>query len=242
MPKPPFTLSAMRLLIADAHIQNGTPQAAEFLQMLEAISQTPHDVVFLGDIIDLWIAIPRYENHQFEDFIQWCRREKERRRLSFLEGNHEFFIARRHAALFGACAVDRLREGDCLYLHGDHVLGKQFGHWLLHFLTKSLFGICVLSCLPWGPSIANWARRTFSHGKGATGHFPQKPVKAWAAAELEQGVRHIFLGHFHSYHAWRFSQKRSCTILPAWKAHGEIGLYDEQRGKLTVAPWRRLLP
>ena len=233
----------MRLFIADAHIQEGTPQAADFHHMLDAISETSHDVVFLGDILDLWIAIPRYEKDRFKDFIQWCQKEKPRRRLVFLEGNHEFFITRRHGDLFHASAVGMLQEGDCAYLHGDHIQGHQFGHWLLHYLTKSLFGICVLTCLPWGPAIANWARRTFSSkAKGTAGHFPLKPIRQWAKREMENGMQHVFLGHFHSYHQWKFSRKRSCTILPAWKFHQEIGLFDEKTGKLAIAPWRRLLP
>jgi len=44
------------IIIADAHIDESRGNESAFFQMLEAIEKTDHDIVFLGDIFELWIA------------------------------------------------------------------------------------------------------------------------------------------------------------------------------------------
>ena len=79
----------MIFLVADAHLEDGQELDGEFSAMLEALSRTDCDVIFLGDIMDLWIAKPRYEKGCHEAFIRWCREEAAKRKVFFVEGNHE---------------------------------------------------------------------------------------------------------------------------------------------------------
>jgi hypothetical protein len=81
-------------MIADAHISRTQGNVEAFFEMLAALEDGPSDVVFLGDIFDLWVALPRYENEQHRMFLSWCQRQKGHRRIGFVEGNHEFFLRR----------------------------------------------------------------------------------------------------------------------------------------------------
>ena len=81
------------VIITDAHVSAGTRAAEAFFRMLAKLSAGPHGVIFLGDIFDLWIALPRYETGLQHEFLKWCRREKARRTVGYVEGNHEFFVA-----------------------------------------------------------------------------------------------------------------------------------------------------
>ena len=56
------------ILIADAH--TGKANVGAFFEMLEAIADTGETVVFLGDIFDLWIGLPRYETDQHRRFLE----------------------------------------------------------------------------------------------------------------------------------------------------------------------------
>ena len=61
------------IIIADAHVDDAGGHKADFFQMLRAIEKTNHDVIFLGDIFDLWIALPRYEKDCHKAFLAWCQ-------------------------------------------------------------------------------------------------------------------------------------------------------------------------
>ena len=60
------------IIIADAHVDAAGNNVSDFFQMLQAIEKTDHDVIFLGDIFDLWVALPRYEKDIHRAFSRRC--------------------------------------------------------------------------------------------------------------------------------------------------------------------------
>ncbi|MEJ2365241.1 MAG: hypothetical protein P8017_11290, partial [Deltaproteobacteria bacterium] len=62
-------------------------------------------LVFLGDIFDLWVALPRYEDDAQRQFVAWCREQKKHRTIGFMEGNHEYYLARNRAQDFSWCSA-----------------------------------------------------------------------------------------------------------------------------------------
>ena len=68
------------ILIADAHLNDSETDEA-FFRMLDRIRALPssYPVVFLGDIYDLWFALPWYESESQKRFLQWCKEEKQKR-------------------------------------------------------------------------------------------------------------------------------------------------------------------
>ena len=70
--------SSPLLLVADAHVRPDTPAAQEFREFLSWVATTGYDVAFLGDILELWIGLKRYETALSAEFLAWCVREKAR--------------------------------------------------------------------------------------------------------------------------------------------------------------------
>lgn len=232
----------MIILIADAHVHSHTPRADDFRAMLQAIATSSHDVIFLGDILDLWIAMPRYEDPYCAEFLAWCRREKERRRVVFIEGNHEFHVAKLHRQAFSDSAVLDFRLGHSLFLHGDLIQCNLVGHRVLHGIAKSRVGELIFHYAPCGPAIAHWAKNRFSSkARGIASFIPEKTILDWTTTVLNDDCRHIFMGHFHLGSAWTLPDGRSCNIVPAWKFHGDIGLLDNENASLQTGNWRELL-
>jgi UDP-2,3-diacylglucosamine pyrophosphatase LpxH len=89
------------IIIADAHIDEACGNDTDFFRMLHALENNDHDVVFLGDIFDLWIALPRYEKNSHRQFLSWCQEQKSHRSIGFIEGNHEYFVAQEKQHLSG---------------------------------------------------------------------------------------------------------------------------------------------
>ena len=89
MPAAPY------IVIADAHVDESSAEA--FFNLLGRIEASGVRVIFLGDVFELWIAIPRYEQTMHRRFLDWSRRQREKPIL--IEGNHEFFVNQRYGGL-----------------------------------------------------------------------------------------------------------------------------------------------
>lgn len=97
------------IIIADTHLSPTKGNIPEFFQMLDTFKKNNEDLVFLGDIFDLWIALPRYESDFHRKFLAWCREQRNHRIIGFIEGNHEFFVAEERKSLFHGALM--LRSG-----------------------------------------------------------------------------------------------------------------------------------
>lgn len=234
----------MYLLIADAHETQLSKTADEFKAMLDAISRTQLNVVFLGDIMDLWIAMTRYEDELQKYFTQWCSAESKRRQVIFTEGNHEFFIAdRRHSnftiAEKNVCHMDKM-----LFAHGDKVQEGCLGFNRVFLgICKSFFGRAVLALMPWGPAFAAKVKNAMgSNGRIYKIKVPVDKIKAWAEKmHKKTGAMDIFLGHFHDGAEIPLSHGAVCHVLQAWKNEHNVALFDPESRKFQFKHWQECL-
>ena len=116
------------IFIADAHLVDAPDSSDGFFEFLKKIGESEYQIVFLGDIFELWIAFDAYEEPIHRRFLEWCRTEKERRMVGFLEGNHEFYVAWRHGDAFtwAAESTHCLSNGKICLMHGDRVNESDF--------------------------------------------------------------------------------------------------------------------
>ena len=234
---------ARLLLIADCHVRPESDSRIEFMQMLDRISRTSHDVCFLGDILELWFGLSRYDNSLTIEFLDWCRREKARRRVYLVEGNHEFFVVLCHHDCFTQCARNVLRLDNGLVMsHGDLVAPWYSGHRLFRLATKNWLTRQALRFVPGAPAMA---RRLKLMMEKRTLHrvfsFPAAQVHRFAEAVLARPeARTLFLGHFHQCRHEFLPLGKSWFTIPDWKKTRRIGLADADGSHLRIIPWRRL--
>jgi len=235
----------MLIVAADLHVRPDTPGERAFLEFLEWLSGSTCDVCFLGDVMELWIGVPGYGDAIQERFLEWCRREKERRRLYFIEGNHEFFVARHFAADFTAAATDTLAlDGGALLLcHGDICQSSNGTHLFLRRLMKSWLARALLRWLPGAHRLVAKIQATFrrhSRRRRHRGYLPQAELERWAAAQraAHSDVKGVLLGHFHRRLETVSAQGLRLTVLPAWKTDGEIAFIGDGMKKPVLLPWR----
>ena len=236
----------MLLIVTDAHLLPGAPPTDDFLEMLEAVSSSAHDVLFLGDIMELWMAIGRYEDELHARFIEWCGKERDKRKLFFIEGNHEYFVASKYRRFFTGASEDALQLGNALFAHGQYI---QEAPWGINRLTqrffKSWFTRLVLRVIPGGETIIRKVKGALgSNGKYPHPVVPEARIEAWAGRLLEGDtpVDHLFLGHFHAARTLPLPGGRTCHVLPPWKEAGEVTLFDLDANRIVAAgPWRQVL-
>jgi UDP-2,3-diacylglucosamine pyrophosphatase LpxH len=230
------------ILIADCHASPRRGNEAEFLQMLEHIARTPHDVVFLGDTLEFWIALPGYEQDLHRRFLAWCRQESSRRQVGFVEGNHEFFVAHRHAAAFSFCATDEhVDQAGRLFIHGDTINRADRSQRLLRAVVKSRVIRWAEQVVPGATRIARLIKGHFeARSQAQPKYFPEAQVEAFADAWFRRGVKAVYMGHFHDARVEETPTGCICQVLPPWCGTGLVGVIPDGGSRAEVKPWREI--
>jgi UDP-2,3-diacylglucosamine pyrophosphatase LpxH len=229
------------IIIADAHVQEDHDEA-EFFAMLSALQSHTTDVVFLGDIFELWIGFDRYEKSHHRRFLQWCANELPQREIGFVEGNHEFFVARNHGESFTWWSEDSFAHPELpvCFAHGDKVNRKDLPYLRFRRLARSRPMRLLVRILPWGRSWVDWLRRKLKKTNAAfRGALPREEIqRAW-----QESPRPILaLGHFHQPFSLRAGQNQ-VWVCPAWLENHQVTLLrqEKQGWQFQSLPWREAL-
>ncbi len=235
-------MSKRWLMIADAHLSCREPEDA-FFRMLDSVSRLPGDIgiVFLGDIFDLWIALRGYENAEHRRFLEWCRREKTRRQIVFLEGNHEFFVAKTYPDAFSYSSEDSYVDGPLQWLHGDRINRKDYTYTLLRFVLRNFLTRWFLWCIgpTFGPTFAHYVReRLRATNQAHKQSFPEPIALKFLSSCPSDSI--IFVGHFHDRLTKTMDDNRILEVLPAYAYASELAFYDPSRPGLAIIPADRI--
>ena len=230
------------VFVADAHVASGCPSEAEFRAMLEALSRTDYDLVFLGDIMDLWIGKDAYEDDLQRFFVAWCKHEKERRNIIYIEGNHEFFVANKYDGLIGTVKKGRFQDDILLAEHGHNIGFPLSFNRLFIAICKSGFVSFLLDVLPCGQKLALWTKHKFgSNGRTFFSNLPNGRIQAWAERmSRKTEAKEIFIGHFHTFQEFNLLNGTRLTVLPAWKNNQAVMLFSPDTHNASICHWRNL--
>lgn len=236
------------LLVADAHLtEPGDSTGQAFFELLEAASRLPGSVgvVFLGDILELWVAAGKeYESQVHWRFRAWCREQVSKRDLIFLEGNHEFYVSATEHGSFTHVSDASIRVGTLCFTHGDTINAADYKFRLLRRGIRNPLSLLLtkLSAPFFGPSLADRIRRSLKQqNMYHKTRFPEPYAMAFLESWGRRGVKRIILGHFHA----RLTRRtESCVmeVIPAFCIDGEAAWLESPDAELAVAPWRDLPP
>ncbi len=225
------------ILVADAHVSKARGNAPAFFRLLDALARFDDDLVFLGDIFDLWVALPRYENELHRRFLNWCRQQKQRRAIGFLEGNREFFLTTSHADAFSWCVTGPWHQdqSENLFCHGDQINRLDWRYLSFHRLSKNRLSRLLLHGLPLGPALAEHLKRRLKHTNPAfRRRLPIDQIEVFAEARFREGARTIFAGHFHRPYTYYSPGGGQLHALPAWMSSGCVSRYHPAERRLET--------
>jgi UDP-2,3-diacylglucosamine pyrophosphatase LpxH len=236
-------LQVMMIIIADAHVDDAGGNQADFFLMLRAIEKTNHDVIFLGDIFDLWIALPRYEKDCHKAFLVWCKEQKKHRTVGFIEGNHEFFVAEEKKYYFSWCshtAYWRDEKGN-LFCHGDQINRSDKNYLRFRKFSKNKISKAIARFLPCGPYFGELLKRQLKKTNlDFRRHLPEKAIAQFAEAKFNDGVHTIYVAHFHQDYRYRDPHAKALYILPGWFQTKQVTLYETESDQICSLHWHDL--
>jgi UDP-2,3-diacylglucosamine pyrophosphatase LpxH len=228
------------IIIADAHIRNEHNDAA-FFNMLAHIEKCSDSVIFLGDIFDLWIGLPRYENQIHRDFCAWCRSQKLYRTIGFIEGNREYFVAFGKKKCFSWCSDTGKAAAGVFFCHGDQI-NQQDTHYLrFRWAAKNKVIKILLQFIPLGTCLIHHIKRQCEKTNTAfRKHISYEDINCFAEKKFSQGYQTLFVGHFHQEYVYQDSRGNSLHLIPDWSTTGKITHYDESSQKVTHIRWEEI--
>ena len=231
------------IIIADAHVSKARGNHTAFFEMLAAIEKTDYDLVFLGDIFDLWIALPRYEEDIHNRFIAWCRMQEHIRKIGYLEGNHEYFLANERARAFTWCSSSGWWQDDSgmLFIHGDQINRNDKQYLIFNKLMKNMVTKLILRLLPYGPAIASSIKQGLKNtNKKFRSRLPWDEIRRFADRKFAEGVHTIFVGHFHRESSLPAHGDGKLYILPDWLSTRKLSIYEKNSQQLSTLHWKEL--
>jgi len=234
----------MMIIVTDAHVSKARGNDTAFYKMLASIEKTGHDLVFLGDIFDLWIALPRYETDIQHNFISWCREQKKHRTIGFLEGNHEYYLANQRAGAFTWCSNDAWwrDDGGTLYVHGDQINRQDKNYLRFRKLSKNRIAKYILRGLPFGPKITDSLKKGLKHtNQQYRLQLPWDEIILFADNRFAEGVETIVMGHFHQEYCYRNQDSKKIYLLPDWLGTQKVALFQKDPADISIRHWQALL-
>ena len=231
------------IIVTDAHISEANGNQAVFFKMLECLQGNSQDLIFLGDIFDLWIALPRYEENIHRDFISWCRLQKNHRTIGYMEGNHEYYLANERAADFSWCSHEpwRRNASGILFVHGDQINRKDKKYLKFRKLAKNNITKSILRYLPFGPQITQIIKRELKKtNTNFRTQLPEAEIKNFGKARFAEGVKTIFMGHFHRQYLYHNHDSKALYLLPDWFSTQKVTIYNRATGQVRFLRWEEL--
>jgi UDP-2,3-diacylglucosamine hydrolase len=195
--------------VADAHLGAAAAPAPEFAAMLRGL-QDARAVVFMGDLFQVWLALPKYWDDSARAVLEGFRAlQAAGTRTIFVVGNREFFLPRsaeaerRRALPFDAIVPEAavLTWAGRRYglTHGDLVNRRDAQYLKWRRLSRSPAFEALFRAMPGGVArrIAQQLERALSTtNREIKIQYPADELGAFAQAVLP-GLDGFFIGHFH---------------------------------------------
>jgi len=229
------------ILISDAHINCDGEATDQFFSMLKKISATNHDVIFLGDIFELWIALPRYEQEVHLRFLDWCKSEKQNRSIGYIEGNHEFFLNENYAQCFTWCTTDLWHDSgsQILFSHGDMVNKYDISYRRFKKATKNSLTKFLAQYMPLAPQLVKYLKKKLTNQNKQRGYLPEDMLRDYADETFSESVSSIVLGHFHREFHYQ-NGINDLYSIPDWMETGKVSIYDNSIKMLKSHHWSEI--
>ena len=231
------------IIITDAHISMAKGNQAIFFKMLESFEKNNHELIFLGDIFDLWVAMPHYEEEIHWDFSAWCRRQKSHRTIGYLEGNHEYYLANERASDFTWCSENAWRrdDGGVLFVHGDQVNRRDKQYLAFRKLLKNKILKFIICRLPFGPRITHSIKHRLKKTNSKFRlQLPKAQLEDFAKARFAEGIQVIFMGHFHQQYLYRNPDAKELHVLPDWFSTQKVTIFHRDSNEIKSIHWEEV--
>lgn len=237
-------------VIADAHLgvrsrEHESAREERLHSFLRSLAGRASALVIAGDLFDFWFeyrtAIPR---RHFATLAILRRLRESGVAITYLNGNHDFWLGRFLAAELGIETLDGPlaleAQGRRLWVHhGDGLVGGDLGYRVLRAVIRHPASIALYGLLhpdlgiPLAHQVSRWSRQS-------RGESRLEPGRLWreiAEPRFAQGFDGVLVGHFHHVYERR-EPGREFFLLGDWITRGTYAVLEDGRVRLEDWPAR----
>jgi UDP-2,3-diacylglucosamine hydrolase len=236
------------VLIADAHlgVHSRAREAAREERLhgfLRSLAGRAARLVVAGDLFDFWFeyrsAVPR---RHFATLAILRGLRESGTALTYLNGNHDFWLGRFLAAEVGfetvAGPLALEAQGRRLWVHhGDGLVGGDLGYRVLRAVIRHPASIALYGLLhpdlgiPLAHHVSRWSRQS----RGERRLEPERLWREIALPRFAEGFDAVLVGHFHHVYERR-EPGREFFLLGDWITRGTYAVLED--GRLRLEDWK----
>ncbi len=201
------------IVLSDLHLWGPQdPLYRALLQFLNSKTQNGDKLFIVGDLFDLFIGNKSIFRERYFELIQAILDlGKKSVEVFYIEGNHDFHLE----SVFEECAHVRLYADNLHYewngknfyfCHGDKINWRDIGYQFFRFLTRNIFGQCILETTP-GTLVDRVGRFMANASRGYHTETPDMIIKLfrnYACQKISNGYDFVIMGHSHYLDNIRF--------------------------------------
>jgi UDP-2,3-diacylglucosamine hydrolase len=213
-----------RLVIADAHVGQGTEDCRAMTSLVErAVGAGAGEIIYLGDAFQYLIGMSKFWTPGVHRVLNTWRDVRSKGvRIGIVEGNRDFFLDEPDLAAeidWSARVFEFEARGRRFRMvHGDLVNPRDFQYRFWSTISKSAVARLWARLLP-RPAAVAIVRRMEAHLAKTNRKFrytkPIADLERSAAEAWRAGVQTVFWGHFHTPWMCRDGDNEA-LIIPAW--------------------------
>jgi UDP-2,3-diacylglucosamine hydrolase len=235
-------------LVADAHLgvhsrEREAPREERLHSFLRSLPGRAAALVIAGDLFDFWFeyrtAIPR---RHFATLAILRQLRESGVALTYLNGNHDFWLGRFLAAEVGIETVNGpltlAAQGRRLWVHhGDGLVGGDLGYRALRAVIRHPASIALYGLLhpdlgiPLAHQVSRWSRQS----RGESRLEPERLWREIALPRFAQGFDGVLVGHFHHVYERR-EPGREFFLLGDWITRGTYAVLEG--GAVRLEEWK----
>ncbi len=236
------------VLIADAHlgVHSREREAAREERLhgfLRSLAGRAARLVVAGDLFDFWFeyrsAVPR---RHFATLAILRSLRESGTALTYLNGNHDFWLGRFLAAevgfetVAGPLALEAQRRRLWVH-HGDGLVGGDLGYRALRAVIRHPASIALYGLLhpdvgiPLAHQVSRWSRQS----RGESRLEPERLWREIALPRFAEGFDAVLVGHFHHVYERR-EPGREFFLLGDWITRGTHAVLED--GAIRLEDWK----
>ncbi len=110
-------------------------------------------------------------------------------------------------------------------------------------LAKNKISKFIIRHLPFGPQIAQSIKRGLKKTNTKFRlQLPEAEIEDFAQARFAEGIKIIFVGHFHRQYLYRNRDSKELHVLPDWFSTQKVTVYHHDVKEIRFLHWEEIGP
>ncbi len=198
------------VVLSDLHlpVNENANTFNNFLTFLEKISQKTENIIFLGDIFEIWSSVSPFNHKNGTELLKTVEKLSKNCNFFLVEGNYDFFICDKYKQYFNKCSKNYLsltfNNKNFIFTHGH--LYTSFKDKIFISLLKSKFMLFAIEKKLIKPMAIKKEFEKTKYGK----KFENNELNSFTK-KLGNKFKNkqIICGHFHTNY-----ENNNVTIVP----------------------------